>query len=45
MDSILGEPVFGVTTFSLGGKDFNNGNELECSLLCGDTKIKSMPNE
>ena len=41
MDSILGEPIFGAITFSLGGKDFNNGNELECSLLCGDTKIKS----
>ena len=41
MDSILGEPIFGIITFSLGGKDFNNGNELQCDLLCGDTKIKS----
>lgn len=41
MDSILGEPIVGAITYSLGGKDFNNGNELECNLLYGDTKIKS----
>ena len=41
MDSILGEPIIGMVTFSLGGQDFNNGTELNCSLLCGDTKIKS----
>lgn len=41
MDSILGEPIVGMITYSLGGKDFNNGTELNCSLLYGDTKIKS----
>lgn len=45
MDSTLGEPATGMITYYLSGKDFNNNTELECSLLYGDTKIKSMPNE
>lgn len=44
MDSILGEPIAGIIAYSLGGKNFNNDTELNCSLLYGDTKIKSMPN-
>lgn len=41
MDSILGEPIVGTISYSLGGKDFNNGTELNCNLLYGDTKVKS----
>lgn len=41
MDSILGEPIVGAITYSLDGQNFNNGTELNCSLLYGDTKIKS----
>lgn len=44
MDSILGEPATGLIAYYLSGRDFNNNTELECSLLYGDTKIKSVPN-
>ena len=39
LDSILGEPVIGNVNLILSGPDF--AQEINCSLLYGDTKIKS----
>lgn len=43
LDFILGEPVIGNVTFELNGPDFNE--PINCNLIYGDTKIKSMSNE
>ena len=42
LDLVLGELVIGNIVLILSGPDFNG---LNCNLLYGDTKIKSMPNE
>ncbi len=43
LDSILGEPVIGNVNLILSGPDF--AEEIVCTLIYGDTKVKSMPNE